>query len=339
MCPDAQKRPLRAPPPQPAPPMAGSATARCIAMATVAILCAQAAQAAPGGARLRFAAASGALDPGASHGSVTEHKTGRLVRCRFRGNPELEEADAEGGYFAHEFTRAECGGAVPGPRCMGAIHSTYHCGQDEQWSIIAAGEQGRSKPTVRWFNYLPCPGDVADVTVDFFCPNGNNAAHLYHCARDGPAERVPTAPAADAAAAAAALPASGPGRYRYLFQNGDCRRGTAGGAPGLPVRNKACVTAFRRTVHCGGDHDWAVGNNSADSRPGMTWFTSHECDAAHIGADYFCPADAPRHLHRCTYQARSPAAPPPPSSALTPALPYPALRAPARTTLTAQPNR
>lgn len=193
-------------------------------------------------------------------------RRGTLFRCRFEGEPTLHIKDAEGGYYLHRFTAAECtGGQLPSGRCFSALHRTYHCGEDEQWGLVSPAEA--EGPAVTWYNHSPCPRGLAKVTADFWCPDREDEVELHQCMFDGRPEKLTAAAGADDAC-------TGPGRYRHAFHARECFNG-------LPKPGRLCAVSLRRMEHCGGDHDWAASNNSLPSVPGMAWFTSHTCARAH----------------------------------------------------------
>ena len=130
---------------------------------------------------------------------------GTLVTCTFSGVPD-KVIDFIGtksyygrrreGYYQHLFTHHECtGGRVPNPlkgQWFGAVRSYYHCGEDEQWSVLAPDEI--DGPGVMWYNANPCGGDggaqgLASVSVNFFLPNSESSQYLHRCAFEGEPER------------------------------------------------------------------------------------------------------------------------------------------------------
>lgn len=213
------------------------------------------------------AEARGAAQAATSRDGKLRTQFGTLHRCRFQGPATFLDRDNEGGYFGHTFEAKECEGGLPRGRCLSTLHSTYHCGEDEQWTVLGPHEQGG--PGMMWFNYQPCPGGIAKIAADYFCPTREAGRNLHLCFHDGAVEKVPMAPRGSAAVQSSAA-RTGPGRYRHIFTDQQCSNG-------LPPSNAHCVTALHTAEHCGGDHDWAVGNTTAPSKPGITWFTSHTC--------------------------------------------------------------
>ena len=110
-------------------------------------------------------------------------------RCHFSGRPDrLEDyltatqivdpqsyyyGRARGqNYFQHLFVDRECTNGLPRGLCFSGLRRAHHCGDDEDWAVIAPDEY--DGPGVMWRNENSCvPNEgrdhAANLTVDFLC--------------------------------------------------------------------------------------------------------------------------------------------------------------------------
>ena len=253
--------------------------------------------------------------------------TGTLHRCKFTGIPDhLEEyltskqttsstelyygKKRTKGYFQHLFVEAECTNGLPKAEreCLSTFRIGQQCGPDEDWSVIAPDEF--DGPGVMWRNDKECDKDIhnTEVTVaaDFFCPVADECIHLTRCSFDG----EPTA-AKDATNTNDDMKALKTGYFEHVFKPEECSKGLPP-APSAEHPGVRCVTSLRFKESCGGDHDWEAFSpaEASDGAAKVRWYTSHSCDRARVGVDYYCSLgpsglENKRRLHRCTFKGKS----------------------------------
>ena len=253
--------------------------------------------------------------------------TGTLHQCKFTGPPDhLEEYLTQKqltsktelyfgkkrtkGYFQHLFVEAECTNGLPKPEsaCFSTMRIGQQCGPDEDWSVIAPDEF--DGPGVLWRNDRECDKEIhnTNVTVaaDFFCPEVNECIHVHRCSFDG----EPT-PSTDVENSNADLKAVKAGYFEHAFEDKEC----SNGLPPRPSKEHPgvrCITSLRWKESCGGDHDWEAftPGEASDGKAKVRWYTSHSCDRARVGVDYYCSLgptgqENKRRLHRCTFKGKS----------------------------------
>ena len=256
----------------------------------------------------------------------TSSKTGTLHQCKFTGPPDhLEEyltqkqltsktelyfgKQRSKGYFQHLFVESECTNGLPKPEsaCFSTMRIGQQCGPDEDWSVIAPDEF--DGPGVMWRNDKECDEDVhnTNVTVaaDFFALRLTNA-YTFTAARSmGNRHRpltskTPTMTSRPSRQVTLSTPST-----RRVFQ-----RTSTEGLQRAPWRTLCNVFAMERELW--GDHDWEAftPGESADGKAKVRWYTSHSCDRARVGVDYYCSLgptgqENKRRLHRCTFKGKS----------------------------------
>jgi len=258
---------------------------------------------------------------------------GSFHRCSFTGPADhledwltpsqlLEEdsyyfgRDRRRHYFQHLFVERECTNGLPKGHCLSALHAGEHCGQDQDWSVLAPHE--KDGPGIMWRNEQPCVYSErndeknATVVVDYFCPTDEEDVHLHLCTFEGEPERVSGGTLDALLSNSNGMNPDPQGYFQHVFSNDDCMNG-------LPARESngkwpRCVASVRWMEHCGDEHDWRVfapgENKELDGAPALRWFTSHSCGKARVAVDFFCAKgpsglEFPRRLHRCTFQGRS----------------------------------
>eukprot|EP00947_MAST-08B_sp_MAST-8B-sp1_P005248 g5248.t1 len=291
-------------------------------------------------------AASSAVSWRAMGGATTGRApAGTLITCRFSGiadqvvnyvGTKTYYGRRRDGYYQHLFSPQECtGGRVPNPlkgQWFSSLVSYYHCGEAEQWSVLAPDDV--DGPGVMWYNSNPCganggPQGLADIKAQFFLPSSEQAKHLHRCTFEGQPGRIlrkgnctgrmGSAEAfkdfkgfngangqlesdrfmgdlmQDSTGAVATE-----GYFEHAFTNDECMNDR----PPLDADDKPkCLVSWRWGEHCGGDHDWAATASGKDGAR-MSWYTSHKCTSARVAADYYCPTtgDFSLRLHRCTFK-------------------------------------
>ena len=243
-------------------------------------------------------------------------------RCHFSGRPDrLEDyltatqivdpqsyyyGRARGqNYFQHLFVDRECTNGLPEGLCYSGLRRAHHCGDDEDWAVIAPDEY--DGPGVMWRNENSCvPNEgrdhAANLTVDFLCFDRESQIDLHRCVLDN----NPTASTAglgddvkeETILKLLATPGN-PGEFSHIWDPTECSNG-------LPPNDVNCLTSLRWGEHCTGDHDWRaiIGK---DRKRGVSWFTSHSCTCAHVATDYYCPLEAPSgwSFRRCQFDGHA----------------------------------
>jgi len=192
-------------------------------------------------------------------------------------------------YFQHLFVEPECTNGLPKGFCWSGLRQTTHCGQDEDWAVLAPDEM--DGPGVMWRSEKAClPNEgrdhPANITVDFLCLDRQEQTNLHRCVLDtnpvvGDAGITTGEPGEEEAFLKLLTTPSNPGHYSHTWDAAECSNG-------LPPTDVACLSSLRWGEHCTGDHDWKATADSSAQRS-VSWFTSHSCTCARVAVDYFCP--------------------------------------------------
>jgi hypothetical protein len=66
---------------------------------------------------------------------------------------------------------------MPSGNCISSIVSTFHCGNDQQWSIVSPDEV--DGPGLMWYNDAPCKPDTEVLSVLAKIYNFKSSSRLF----------------------------------------------------------------------------------------------------------------------------------------------------------------